>query len=130
MNRLYVDGQAHPSLCGQTCKLCGRVTFPPNPYGCEQCGAPRSLLEECILSGEGRLEAFATTFHSNRKDRVVPYTVASIRLADGPVIRALMVQQTDEGLSVGQAVHTVMTLFEPGQIQTEPQIRFATHGPN
>ena len=130
MNRLYVGGLPQPSLCGQCCKSCGRISFPPNPFGCEQCGAPPTQLEDRTLKGEGRLEAFATTFHANRKDMKVPYTVASIRLADGPVIRALMVQQTDEGLSVGQTVRAVLTTPGPEGSDADPQLRFMPDGSN
>lgn len=106
MARLFVEGDGPPRLRGQKCRMCGRVAFPPNPYGCEKCGAPGDMLEDHALAGTGRIVAFATTAHANRPDLEVPYTVASIALDDGPVIRSLMSDGTGSSLAHDDPVET------------------------
>lgn len=104
MNELFLDATTPPSLRGQACAACSEVSFPPNPHGCETCGATASELSEFPLAGRGRLRAFATTYLPPRKDVDAPFTVAVIALEAGPVIRALMVDPTAEALKVGDAV--------------------------
>lgn len=108
MDSLFLGDTVRLRLRGQKCSHCNRVAFPPNPYGCEICGAPKDALLEQPLAGEGRLKAFATTYLAPRKDMEAPFTVASIALKDGPVIRALMREATDETLNVADAVHAVL----------------------
>jgi len=119
MTSLFLEGTTPPRLRGQKCSVCNRVAFPPNPYGCEMCGAPVSALTEQPLTGEGHLKAFATTFLAPRKDMEAPFTVASIALKDGPVIRALMTTPTSETLNVGDAVQSVLVTKSE-----KPELRF------
>ncbi|MCA8900601.1 MAG: OB-fold domain-containing protein [Hyphomonas sp.] len=107
MEELFVAGENPPRLKGQRCGNCGRVSFPPNPYGCESCGASGAAIHEQLLKGKGRLLAFVTTRHAPQRRISVPFTVASIALEDGPVIRGLMSLPTDEGLHVGDSVEAV-----------------------
>lgn len=119
MDRLFLEGATPPRLRGQKCTVCNHVAFPPNPYGCEVCGAPKLALAEHPLAGEGRLKAFATTFIAPRKEMELPFTVASIALKDGLVIRALMAAPTDETLNIGDAVQSVLVTKNAG-----PELRF------
>ena len=50
---LYHAEGSRPTLYGQRCSACSRVTFPPNPYGCEVCGAAAESLETQELAGSG-----------------------------------------------------------------------------
>lgn len=117
LTTLFVEGDALPSLRGQKCDGCGRISFPPNPYGCEKCGATAAMLADHPLSGHGQVLALVTTNHANQRNLPVPYTVASIMLEDGPVIRALMRDTTGESLTVGDKVEAVVieqTLADKG----------------
>ncbi|HEY0942570.1 MAG TPA: OB-fold domain-containing protein [Steroidobacter sp.] len=124
MADLYVEGTLPPSLRGQRCRVCNAVTFPPNPYGCEQCGATGADLAEHALAGRGRLRAFATTFLPPRKDVPAPFTVASITLDDGPVVRALLTCPTDESLRIGGAVQAVLVEQQSSENGMQTQLRF------
>jgi uncharacterized OB-fold protein len=106
---LYPAEGSPPPLHGQRCSACGRVAFPPNPYGCEACGAAPEALESRDLAGAGTLRAFATVhLHPGLGGIQAPFTVASIALDDGPAIRATLTCPTDEGLSVGDRVQAVL----------------------
>lgn len=126
MRKLFEQGETSPCLRGQRCSHCGQVAFPPNPYGCEVCGSSGDAVVEERLAGHGRLLAFVTTNHANQRDIPVPYTVASIALDSGPVIRSLMIKPTDEGLKVGDVVEAVIVEGNRGASagQSVPEIRF------
>jgi uncharacterized OB-fold protein len=77
-----------PALLGGAC-ACGHVFFPLQAYGCERCGG--TDLQPRALSGAGRLLAAARVHLHTGKGREAPFTVGSIRLEDGPIIRTLIV---------------------------------------
>jgi len=77
-----------PALLGGAC-ACGHVFFPLQAYGCERCGG--TDLQPRTLSGAGRLLAAARVHLHAGKGREAPFTVGSIRLEDGPIIRTLIV---------------------------------------
>ena len=77
----------HPALLGGVC-ACGYVFFPLQHYGCERCGGLD--LQPKILSGAGELLASARVHLHPGKGREAPFTVGSIRLDDGPIVRTLI----------------------------------------
>lgn len=87
-----------PALLGAAC-ACGHVFFPLQTYGCERCGgldiAPRAL------APSGRLIASAEVHLHAGKGRTAPFTVATVSLDAGPVIRTL-VKDGVGPLAVGQ----------------------------
>jgi uncharacterized protein len=104
---LYTAG-ANPTLNGGKCRACGYVFFPPQSYGCESCGAPPEQLESKSLRGEGTLASFATVHLHQGKDIEAPFTVGLIVLDDGPAVRAILAQRTDDGLKIGDRMHAVI----------------------
>lgn len=108
MQKLFEQEGASTYLRGQRCGSCGRVSFPPNVYGCESCGSYGESIADERLSGRGRLLAFVTTNHANQRNIPVPYTVASIALESGPVIRSLMIPATGDNLKINDAVEAVL----------------------
>lgn len=87
---------AHPTLFGRTedrvvlkgmrCG-CGRVAFPYQPYGCEDCGGVDTV-EPADLRAAG-IVAAAIEVHIHFGDNAkAPFAVGSIKLDDGPMIRA------------------------------------------
>jgi len=78
---------AHPALLGGACE-CGYIFFPLQTYGCERCG--RTALKPRVLSGRGRLIASARVHLHGAKTRPAPFTVGSIALEDGPIVRTLL----------------------------------------
>ena len=89
-----------PVLKGGRCH-CGHVFFPMQRYGCESCGAWGEDLVPADLSGQGVL-LYSAAVHIFRDEGYrVPFTVGSIQLDAGPVVRALVAGQA---LRPGQRV--------------------------
>lgn len=101
-----VDSQ--PSLNGGRCRACGYVFFPSQSHGCESCGALPDQLERMALAGNGVLHSFATVRVYQGKGIEAPFTVGVIALDDGPVIHSILTARTDEGLRVGDRMHSVL----------------------
>jgi len=92
----------HPALLGGRCRACGYVFFPMQTYGCEACGSTE--LEPLALSGRGRLTSFARVHVHAGGGREAPFTVGTIALDDGGVLRALIDQGSEDNLVHGAAV--------------------------
>ncbi|MGI9611484.1 MAG: Zn-ribbon domain-containing OB-fold protein [Acidimicrobiales bacterium] len=82
-----------PRLIGHVCGACGRQAFPPDPYGCERCGAPAKELVRCELEARGTIQAVAVVHRHHRPVPPTPFTVATIVLGDGIALKAVL----DEG---------------------------------
>jgi uncharacterized OB-fold protein len=126
---LYPAEGERPPLSGQRCASCGRLSFPPNPYGCESCGAEPGSLESHALAGAGTLAAFATVHLHPLKGIDAPFTIGVVVLDDGPTVRATLTCPTDEGLEVGDRVHSVLVPQQGDDEGTEVvELRFAPEG--
>lgn len=116
---------AVPALRGGRC-VCGHVFFPMQTYGCEKCGRTGEALQPVLLAGTGQLVASARVLMHARKDRQAPFTVVSVRLDEGPVLRTLLAQDSAAPLPSGLRMQA--TLVEVGRADTgEPiiDLRFA-----
>lgn len=93
--RLYDPSPDDPVLTGAECGHCRRVYFPPLGIGCEMCGAPADQLRPEALAAEGVVHAVAEVFVSPGKTPT-PFTVAEVVLEAGPLIRAVVHQDSPE----------------------------------
>lgn len=96
----------HPALLGGRCAACGFVFFPMQTYGCEACGS--TALEPMALSGRGRLTSFARVHVHAAPGREAPFTVGTIALEDGTVVRALIDEACEGRLSHGAIVVSML----------------------
>ncbi len=113
---------AHPALLGGRCRACGYVFFPMQTYGCEACGA--ADLEPLALSGRGKLTSFARVHVHAGGGREAPFTVGTIALDDGAVLRALIDPGSEDRLRHGAAM--VATLVPETRPNRGPHdLRFA-----
>jgi uncharacterized OB-fold protein len=87
----------HPALLGGRCSACGYVFFPMQTYGCEACGS--TALEPMALSGRGVLTSFARVHVHAGGGRTAPFTVGTIALDDGGVLRALIDTPSEDKLT-------------------------------
>jgi len=99
----YADYVAEGKIRGSKCVECGSLHLPPRPV-CPECGG--SEMTWADVSGDGVIRAF-TVVHvplSTMMGRS-PYTVAVIKLDDGPSVSGLVLN-VDEGdtLSIGARV--------------------------
>lgn len=96
-----VDDAGHPALFGVR-DSAGHIGFPYQTYGSELTGDHGPNLTRVPLSGQGTITATATVHHSG--DIPTPFTVASILLDEGPLIRAVLAPETRPAMA-GDRVH-------------------------
>lgn len=94
-------------LRGGRC-ACGHVFFPMQTYGCEVCGRTGDALQPALLDGRGTLVASARVLLHAAKDRQAPFVIASIKLADGPVVRTLLAEDSTERMPIGTPLQTCL----------------------
>ncbi|MFN0089256.1 MAG: Zn-ribbon domain-containing OB-fold protein [Acidimicrobiales bacterium] len=99
-----------PAIVGQRCLACGEVRFPPDPFGCDACGAHGGDLEPRELEPCGALRAFAVVHRHHRPRPATPFTVGVIALDAGPVLKAVLT--TGEGLRIGQRMRAELVVWE------------------
>ncbi|MCO5119709.1 MAG: zinc ribbon domain-containing protein [Burkholderiaceae bacterium] len=97
-------GGEPPMLKGGRCGRCGYTFFPMQAYGCERCGSTE--LAPVSLVGHGRLVASARVLLHARPERQPPFVVVAVRLDDGPMVRTLLAQDTEEPLPVDTPMAT------------------------
>lgn len=103
---LYDPNAASPQLNASRCENCGTVAFPAMQIGCEVCGATDDQLAAITIAASGVLHSVATVHLHSGKDIEAPFTMAEIKLDDGPLIRATLLEHTEVG-AIGQRVMAV-----------------------
>lgn len=108
-----------PTLVGHRCGDCGRRAFPPDPYGCEQCGAEPDRLQPITLEPVGTITALATVHRHHNPWPETPFTVASIVLDDGISLKGVLTgvasattSTTDPSPAPGDRVRGVTVVAE------------------
>jgi uncharacterized OB-fold protein len=103
---LYARGEPTPVLLGGRC-VCGHVFFPMQAFGCERCGQFGEALQPTPLRGHGRLRAAATVHVHADEKRPTPFTVGTIALDDGPIIRTLLLDAPPDHAAPGTEVEAL-----------------------
>src|SRR5471030_2919028 len=114
------DAPDHPALLGGVCAN-GHVCFPLQHYGCERCGSVD--LRPRPLAGVGRLLASARVHLHAGKGREAPFTVGSIQLDDGPIVRTLIVAD-DAPLAAGVRMATTLVPVADAEGRDYLDLRF------
>ncbi len=83
------------ALLGGHC-TCGHVFFPMQAHGCEVCGRHGADLTPMALKGRGKLLSSTVVHLHADKARTTPFTIGKIALADGPVVRTLLVDPVQQ----------------------------------
>ena len=112
---------AHPSILGGACP-CGYVFFPMQHFGCERCGSTE--VKARALSGRGKLIASARVHLHAGKHRTAPFTVGSIKLDDGPIVRTLLIDD-DKPFHPGDSVVTALVEIRDAEGNARHDLRFA-----
>jgi len=105
---------ASGALLGGRC-TCGHVFFPMQTHGCEVCGRHGVDLQPMILSGRGTLLSSTVVHIHADKARTTPFTIAKILLADGPVVRTLLVDP-HKAIAPGTAMVTALVRTGDGSL--------------
>jgi uncharacterized protein len=97
--------QQRYALVGEVCPHCEVKIFPPRDV-CPECGGEAKTV--FAFSGEGEVFSFThmndapTGFEAN-----LPYTVALVKLKEGPVVTAQLTDLGDQQVEIGMPVEMV-----------------------
>ncbi len=93
------------NLTGTVCQACGEKSFPPRQI-CPKCGAESST--PFPFSGRGEVYSFTTIYEvPNGYEEQAPYTVALVRLEEGPLVTAQLTDLGDLQPEIGMPVEMV-----------------------
>jgi uncharacterized OB-fold protein len=110
--------QQRYSLRAEVCNECGHTIFPPRDV-CPNCAEQKQSWTN--LSGRGEVYSYTTMYSAPTAfEEYTPYTVALVKLAEGPLITAQLTDVDTEQVSVGMPVEMVTRKLsqdgEEGQI--------------
>jgi len=106
------------ALAGEVCNKCGAKLFPPRDV-CPECAKP--AYEPFTFSGRGEVYSYSTVYQAPQGfEEYVPYTVALIRLEEGPLVAAQLTDVESKEVQIGMPVEMVTRKIreegEEGQI--------------
>ena len=93
------------NLTGEVCPHCEAKLFPPRDV-CPECGGEAK--QPYTFSGRGEVYSF-TIMHDapTGYDEQAPYTVALVKLVEGPVITAQLTDLGEQPVEIGMPVEMV-----------------------
>ncbi|MCC6148566.1 MAG: Zn-ribbon domain-containing OB-fold protein [Anaerolineaceae bacterium] len=92
-------------LIGEECPHCKIKIFPPRDV-CPNCGGEAK--EEYTFSGRGEVYSFTTLYDGPAGfEEMTPYTVALVKLEEGPVVTAQLTDLGSTGVEIGMPVEMV-----------------------
>ena len=93
------------ALVGEVCPHCDAKLFPPRDI-CTECG--QDAKTEYAFSGRGEVYSYTTIYDAPAGyEASVPYTVALVKLTEGPVITAQLTDLGDDEVKIGMPVEMV-----------------------
>jgi uncharacterized protein len=93
------------SLVGEVCPHCDAKIFPPRDI-CPECG--KDAKTTFAFSGRGEVYSYTTIYDAPAGyETTAPYTVALVKLEEGPIITAQLTDLGDEALEIGMPVEMV-----------------------
>jgi len=92
-------------LVGEVCPHCDAKLFPPRDV-CPECGQEAKTLYN--FSGRGEVYSYSTVFDApSGYEEYAPYTVALIKLEEGPLVTAQLTDLGDQSVEIGTPVEMV-----------------------
>lgn len=92
-------------LVGEVCPHCDAKLFPPRDV-CPECGQEAKTLHN--FSGRGEVYSHTTVYDAPEGfEENVPYTVALVKLEEGPLVTAQMTDIGDQTVEIGTPVEMV-----------------------
>ena len=93
------------ALVGETCPHCGAKIFPPRDV-CPECGGEAKTAYR--FSGKGEIYSFTRMGNAPAGfEQQSPYTVALIKLEEGPILTAQLTDLGDTDVQIGMPVEMV-----------------------
>ncbi len=97
--------QQRYKLIGEVCDNCGNKIFPPRDV-CPDCGSEAKTSHH--LSGLGEVYSFSTVYDAPKGfEGNAPYTVALIKLNEGPLVTAQLTDVGNADVYIGMQVEMV-----------------------
>lgn len=97
--------QQRYQLVGETCDHCGVKLFPPRDV-CLVCEEPAQELY--TFTGVGEVYSFSTIYDAPEGfTATAPYTVALVKLEEGPIITAQLTDVDANSIEIGMPVEMV-----------------------
>lgn len=104
VNDWRLRGQRY-RLEGEICDHCGKLIFPPRDI-CPECKQPAKTSHP--LSGKGEVYTFSTVYNAPEGfEEYTPYTVALVKLEEGPIVTAQLTDIAPGDVSIGMPVEMV-----------------------
>ena len=92
-------------LVGEVCPHCEAKLFPPRDV-CPECGGETKTLFN--FSGRGEVYSYTTVYDPPAGyEENAPYTVALVKLEEGPLVTAQLTDLGDQPVEIGQPVEMV-----------------------
>jgi uncharacterized OB-fold protein len=92
-------------LVGEVCEHCDEKLFPPRDI-CPSCGEEAKTLYS--FSGKGEVYSYTTVFDAPAGfEEAAPYTVAMVRLEEGPLVTAQLTDLDNRHVEIGMPVEMV-----------------------
>jgi uncharacterized OB-fold protein len=92
-------------LVGEVCEHCDAKVFPPRDI-CPSCGEEAKTLYN--FSGRGEVYSYTTVFEAPAGfEDNAPYTVAMIKLEEGPLVTAQLTDLENKRVEIGMPVEMV-----------------------
>lgn len=110
--------QQRYALVGEVCPDCHQAIFPPRDV-CPHCSEPAG--PAFTMSGRGEVFSFTKMYNvPNGFKEQRPYTVALVKLAEGPMVTAQLTDVDEDQVQIGMEVEMVTRKLreegEDGQI--------------
>jgi len=93
------------NLIGEVCPHCSAKIFPPRDV-CPQCG--KEAKNEFAFSGRGEVFSYTTIYDAPAGyEDITPYTVALVKLIEGPMVTAQLTDIGSQPVEIGMPVEMV-----------------------
>ena len=93
------------ALVGEVCPHCENKIFPPRDI-CPNCG--NEARDLYAFSGKGEVYSYTTIYEApSGYDSTTPYTVALVKLDEGPMVTAQLTDLGEQPAEIGMAVEMV-----------------------
>ncbi len=105
VSRHWRLNQQRYALIGEECENCGVKLFPPRDV-CIECKAP--AYELYTFTGLGEVFSYTTIYDAPAGfEHNAPYTLALVKLDEGPVVTAQLTDMDKEDVNIGMRVEMV-----------------------
>lgn len=97
------------ALVGEVCEHCDAKLFPPRDI-CPECGEEAKTLFQ--FSGKGEVYSYTTVYEAPEGyAEQAPYTLAMVKLAEGPLVTAQLTDLGEQKAKIGMPVEMVTRLL-------------------